>query len=83
MIRRIKLSGRRWTFDDTERIRGKWGECVYDGRRIRVSPAAAEAGRRREIAIHEMLHALFPWMAEEVVDSAAVDLHKALNAIGE
>lgn len=81
----VILNGKTWDVDLVARgLPGDlWGDCHYEAKLIRVSPGTKRVGRRREILLHEMLHALFPKLTERVVLRAARELDNALQECGE
>jgi hypothetical protein len=82
MRRRVRINDRSWTVDDSARIGGRWGDCDWDERAIRICSSAKEHGQYRETFIHEHLHAMFPWMSEDAVLAAAATLDKNMTLCG-
>ena len=63
------------------------GECDPDNKVIYIN-SLLPPNQRLEIMIHELLHAVYPFLEEETIDNAAIDISKALrkcgiNSVGE
>jgi hypothetical protein len=76
----VQLHSEQWTVRYA-RMRTKWGECNLSDRIITIDPGTRKDHREREIAIHEAMHALFPYLDEEVIAAAAVDLDDFLETL--
>lgn len=63
------------------RNRGAYGMAYPDQHRIEIDPKLDER-LEMEIGLHEGLHVLFPWMAEEIVDHSAKVLADLLWRLG-
>ena len=74
--------GKRWKVRVSRNLRNAWGRCDYDKREIVLCKSAHEKGVDREILIHELLHKIMPFLDEECVQVAAVELDDALEACG-
>jgi len=81
----ITLDRKPWEIElsPTDLRRDWWGDCNFQLRRIQVSPATKAKGLRREILIHEMIHAIFPRLDERIVRRAAREIDAGLQACGE
>ena len=87
-IKKATLGGRRWTLNwkdkvsDPDRPKEKFvGMCWHDKRTIDVC-VDQPPKEVSETTIHEGIHALFPFLTEEVVDQAARELNELLWAAG-
>lgn len=56
-----------------KRNRGCWGKAYIDEWRIELDPELEEK-TEMDIALHEGLHCLFPWLPEEQVNDAGKTL---------
>jgi hypothetical protein len=56
------------------------GECDSEGKVIRINTLTPDT-QVPEIVIHECLHAIFPFLDEEHVDEAAIELTKVLRKL--
>ena len=75
--------GKRWRVrTSTKPLRNAWGFCDYDNREIVLCKSAAENGVDREVLIHELLHKIMPFLDEDCVKLAAIELDDALDACG-
>lgn len=77
----VLLHGAQWIVHRASRMRKKWGECNWTDRVLKIHRGAKKAKREREIAIHEALHAIFPFIGEDYIDAAAVELDDYLEAL--
>ena len=72
-MRRIRYSHKR--------IRGHWGAAYPDEYRIVIDPSL-EPKTEMDIALHEGLHVLFPYLPEPAVDEAGKTLADLLWRLG-
>ena len=79
MRRRVKLGGKRWIVDDRANLKTAWGYCHYDKKLIQVCRSTLREEKYREILLHECLHAIFPFLAEDNVAEAAIELNNVLT----
>jgi hypothetical protein len=80
----VKLNNEAWEVhlvDKGEMPAKTWGDCCLSRRRIRVRRDLSEANVL-DTLIHELRHALEPFLAEEFVDSTSTTLSQALTACG-
>lgn len=87
----VTFAGDQWTVVFRRDIDGKvghWGQTYWDKREIHLDPRIFnpkildeydEPVTTREIALHEGLHALMPWMGEPFIDRMAKDLDAYLD----
>lgn len=85
-IKRITLGGRRWSVEWKEKVRDPdcpkvpfVGLCWHDKRKLEVSTEQSPQ-EVSETFVHEMLHAVFPFLSEEAVMRSAKELNDALWA---
>lgn len=76
----VQLGGAPWTVK-YGKIGGCWGITIFDDKVIKIDPATKRKGNHREIVIHEFLHALMPYLDEEIVAAAGKELDDALDAL--
>ena len=74
--------GQRWHVRIARKLRNSWGHCDYDKREIVLSKESQEKGIDREVLIHEVLHKVMPFLTEECIDLAAVEVNESLEACG-
>jgi hypothetical protein len=80
---KIRHSGKDWKMRVSRQpLKGSWGHCDYDKREIVICKTAVEKGIEREILIHEILHKIMPFLEEDCVEHAAIELDNALDACG-
>jgi hypothetical protein len=79
---KTKLGGNEFVIRFTSKLHGTvHGECDQEGGIIRINSATPN-DQVPEIVIHECLHAIFPFLDEDCVDSAAIELAKVLFKLG-
>lgn len=86
--RRVRLHGEWWriVFGPVSKL---WGEANWTDRIITVDPTADHSGDYkepvtfREVAIHEALHAIFPFIDEPYIDRAAKELDEFLEIVDQ
>jgi hypothetical protein len=78
----IGTYGQPWKFRVVPRLKNSWGYCDYDKREVVMCRTAQKEGIDREILIHEVLHKIMPFLDEDCVVAAAVELDEALEACG-
>lgn len=59
-----------------------WGVTDHTSRVITIDPGAAAAGVERETILHECLHAIFPFLNEDVVMAAGGEMDDVLSITG-
>jgi hypothetical protein len=64
-----------------KRNRGCWGKAYLDEYRIEIDPEL-EPKTHMDIAIHEGLHVLFPYLPEDQIDHAGKSLADLLWRMG-
>ena len=64
-----------------KRNRGCWGKACCDEWRIEIDPEL-EDRTHMDIALHEGLHILFPYLPEDVVNNAGITLADLLWRLG-
>ncbi len=74
--------GKGWHVRIVAKSAKAWGWCDYDKREIVISKEAESKGIDREVLIHELLHKVMPFLTEECVDLAALEVDSALEALG-
>ena len=74
--------GKRWQVRVANRLHRVWGYCDFNRHEIVLCSTAQQHGVDRGILIHEVLHKLMPFLAEEAVEVAATELDDALEACG-
>ena len=74
---RFTLGGRRWKRRVVPNLGDNYGHCDYDERTIRIKGGLIERDEF-DTDVHELLHALFPWMNEDEVTTAANDMTTVL-----
>lgn len=79
--RRVTLGNRKWKVTVARKPMKDWGQCIYDDKLIRLCPTTERHGVHREVFIHEVLHAIMPFLDEDCVKSAAIELDDALDAM--
>jgi hypothetical protein len=63
------------------RVRGCWGITCFGTKEIRLDPSCKPARKEREIALHEGIHAIAPYLDEEIVKNMAIELDAMLEAL--
>lgn len=58
-----------------------WGQAYEDARVITLDPRMDDH-TMLQIAPHEVLHILFPWMTEEAVNEAGIEIGDVLYRLG-
>lgn len=76
----VVLHGEQWIVRYA-RMRRNWGLCNLTDRTITVHPGTRRDNREREIALHEALHAIMPYLDEDTIAAAAVELDDYLEAL--
>jgi hypothetical protein len=79
---KVNIAHQPWKVRFGKPMRGHWGHIEYDKREIVIHPKCEEKGIDREVLLHEVLHALFPWLDEEVVVDAGICIDDVLEACG-
>ena len=77
------ISGQFWRIERVQLENRKgpwWGECDEDNRTIRIDERVSGA-QEADTAIHEYLHAAFPFMSEDEVTKRATELTTLLELI--
>ena len=74
--------GRLWKVRVARVLRNCWGYCDYAKHEIVICKTTQREGIDREVLIHEVLHKLMPFLDEECVEAAAIELDDALEACG-
>jgi hypothetical protein len=64
-----------------KRNRGCWGKAYVHEWRIEIDPSLDDK-TEMDIALHEGLHCLFPWLPEEQVNDAGKTLANLLWRLG-
>ena len=78
---KTELAGKPWTICPTGDMPDMDGICCHDEDMIQIV-ALADEDTFLETAIHEALHAEFPWMKEFAVHNAAGELQIYLKKLG-
>jgi hypothetical protein len=85
MARRSKtvhINNKRWGVRIAARpLKGEWGHCDYPKREIVLCPTTDRIGNLREIVLHEVLHGIMPFLDEECVHDAAIEIDDVLDAL--
>ena len=77
---KTRLGGKWWEIKFVRPASGSWGRCSYG--RHTISLNRGMAGRkRREITLHEGLHAMFDFLSEDAVKAAARELEGLLHKV--
>jgi hypothetical protein len=76
---RIIIRRQLWTIEYLDSMPGKDGLCDYKNRRIVLSRNPT-GHSKRDILLHECLHAAFPDVREQVIAEVATDLAAILTA---
>lgn len=77
---KIKLAGESWKIKFMNMHATLHGECDAESKIIRINKETPE-NQVIEILIHECLHAIFPYLNEETVDEAAIELGLMLKKL--
>lgn len=77
----IYIGDQRWKICRDRRLRGKYGECDYGSRTIRIC-ASLRGLDLLDTLIHELLHARWPDLHEQAVEEFAATLAGFLDAAG-
>jgi len=81
----IKLRNNTWKLvkvDLGRNVRGEIDPPSYVHKSIRISPRMRKQSEILEVFLHECLHGCFWDLDEEVIDTAAYDISKALYKLG-
>ena len=77
---KINLAGEVWKIKFMNMHATLHGECDADAKTIRINNKTPK-NQVIEILIHECLHAIFPYLTEETVDEAAIELGLMLKKL--
>ena len=78
--RHINLNNQRWRLVYTD-TRDNWGTCEHSKRVIRLHHTMTP-GEQLAIALHEALHAIYPFLSEEVVEQNGRELTRLVRVLG-
>lgn len=77
----IQLNKQKWKMQFKPLHETLHGECDTEKRIISIN-SMLPPSQRLEIMLHELLHAVYPFLEEDTVDNAAIDIAKALRKCG-
>lgn len=80
---RAHIGGKACEIRYSRRLKKNWGFTLIGNpyNEIVISTTCRDAGKEREIVIHEALHILFPHLDESIILQAAVDLDNLLSTL--
>lgn len=58
-----------------------WGHADYDLREIVLSPESKDHPIERDLVIHEVIHKLCPFLAEDCVEEMATEIDDVLDLL--
>lgn len=78
---KVKLFCQTWTIRWVNRLKDAWGDCNWDSRTIRIA-RDAKGIQELDTLIHEMGHAMMPYMTEEMITRFGTDMATVLWELG-
>ena len=79
--RTVYIGDKRWKLTRDRRLRGRYGDCDYAARTIRICSTLVGLDLL-DTLIHEVIHARWPDLHEEAVEEVATTLAGILDAEG-
>lgn len=79
--RTVYVADKRWKIERSDSLRGCFGDCNYDLRRIRIDSRLV-ASDLLDTLIHELIHARWPDLSEVAVADFSETLSGVLDAEG-
>lgn len=76
----VYINGERWKIRFC-RLRGKYGDCDYDSRTIRIHDTLTGT-ELMDVLIHELVHARWPDLLKSAVEEFAGIITHALDLLG-
>lgn len=76
-----KLGGREWVIRYVNRLKDAWGDCHWETRTIRIARDAKDE-KELDTLIHEMGHAIMPYLTEEAILQMGTEMASALWELG-
>lgn len=87
-LKTVTIGGKRWKVKWVDDLRDPddpsvelWGLCDYDTHTLTINNKQ-DLEEKADTIIHEMIHAIFPFLNEDAVADAATDIIKAFVRLG-